>query len=165
MKLRTKLLISIALISAILVPMMVLYEPASATYNGNGIDKGGLYSPDSKWPERPRWRLILKFLRNCESETVSGTIVAFEDRMLVVNVDGEHVRVIMPQKWTGDEGVFTVKELVENGIIVPGEEIVIETLVGYIRSDETLTVYIQFGYEMEVGGQSFYALLPFNIEE
>ena len=71
----------------------------------------------------------------------------------------------MSLKWTGDEGVFTVRELVENGIIVLGEEIVMETLVGYIRSDETLTVYIQFGYEMEVGGRSFYALLPFNIEE
>jgi len=157
LKTSSKSLVIAALIAAIVVSL-VLYQPVMATdANEDSANTG------ETMVVKPRCRagIILRFLKQAEPTAVEGKPVALVNNILVVNVDGEQVRVLLPPTWTTmDCEVIAREVLIES---IGDQTITITGLQASFENPQGVTISIILGYEITSEVSSFYAVLPFNI--
>lgn len=158
-KVKIALVLAITLIA---VSAFVLVPPAFA--EDEPVDAGEEIQGESSG-RRPRCRLRVLFyiLRNGVPAEVSGEVVAFESRILVVENDGELVNVNLPWRWLVDGEVYTAQDLFDGEPFGAGDEVTLNSLMLEMEK-ESHTVTLYFAYELEIQGTTAKAVLPFNIE-
>jgi len=157
LKTSSKSLVIAALIAAVVVSL-VLYQPVMATdANDDSANTG------ETMVVKPRCRagLILGFLKRAEPTVVEGKAVALVKNILVLNVDDEPVRVLLPPTWTTMDGeVIAREDLMES---IGDQTITITGLQASFENPQGVTISIILGYEITTEVSDFYAALPFNI--
>lgn len=126
-----------------------------------GVEEGG----GDAFP-RPhrynRWRLLFFILTHSESTTLEGDLLLIEGRLLVLEVEGEEVYVVMPQRWLVGGEVLTIEELFDGDPIALGDAIAIKAL-RLMHEGESYIVEFYAAYEITGEGVEARALTPFNI--
>jgi len=141
----------------------MLYQPVLA----NGVeevevDDVSIMKPECRLGWRKKVGLVWRFLKKAEATEVKGEVVALERNILVLDVEGESaVNILVAPKWTDMENVLESEVLFND---LDGKTITLKVLkAGYTNPNE-VTVSVIFGYEIDVGEDNYYAVLPFNIE-
>jgi len=157
LKTSSKSLVIAALIAAIVVPV-VLYQPVMATEANDDLP-----NTEETMVVKPRCRagLILRFLKQAEPTVVEGKVIALVKNILVVDVDGEQVRVLLPPTWATMDGEVIAREVLIESI--GDQTITITGLRASFENPQGVTISIIMGYEITTEVSSFYAALPFNI--
>jgi hypothetical protein len=157
LKVSSKSLVIAAIIAAIVVPL-VLYQPVMATEVNDDSPNAG---ETMAVKPRPRAGIILRFLKRAEPTVVEGEAVALVKNILVLNVDDEPVRVLLPPTWTTMDGEVIEREALMESI--GDETITITGLQASFENPQGVTISFILGYEITTEVGSFYAVLPFNI--
>lgn len=157
MKTSSKSLVIAALIAAVVVSL-VLYQPVMATdanEDSANIEETMVVKP------RCRAGLILRLLKRAEPTVVEGKAIALVKNILVLNVDDEPVRVLLPPTWTTMDGEVIAREVLIESI--GDQTITITGLQASFENPQGVTISIILGYEITTEVSDFYAVLPFNI--
>ena len=155
LKASSRTLLIAAIIAAIAVPL-VLYQPVMATEADDAPMEQTIVGK-----LRCRARPILRFLKRAEPTEVKGEAIALVGNILILDVDGEQARVLMPPKWTTMDGEVVEREaLVES---IKDQTITVKALQASFENPQGVTISLILGYEI-AAGEDFYAVLPFNIE-
>lgn len=155
LKTSSRTLLIAAIITAIVVPL-VLYQPVMATEADDApMEQTTVVKPGS------RARPILRFLKRAEPTEVNGEAIALVRNILVLDVDGEPVRVLMPPKWTTMDGEVVEREVLVDSI--KDQTITVKALQASFENPQGVTISLILGYEI-TAEEDFYAVLPFNIE-
>jgi len=104
-----------------------------------------------------------RFLKNGVPETLEGEVNVVERFILVIDIEGNKVNVIMPNRWTINGEIKNTKDLFDGDPFNIDDEVIIETLKLEIVK-ETHTVNSYFAYSINSEGTTASALLPVNIE-
>jgi len=157
LKTSSKSLVIAALIAAVVVSL-VLYQPVMATEANDDLP-----NTEETMVVKPRCRagLILSLLKRAEPTVVEGKAVALVKNILVVDVDGEQVRVLLPSTWTTTDGEVIAREVLIESI--GDQTITITGLQASFENPQGVTISIILGYEITTEVSDFYAVLPFNI--
>lgn len=155
LKTSSRTLLIAAIITAIVVPL-VLYQPVMAT-EADDAPMGETIVVKPRCRARP----ILRFLKRAEPTEVKGEAIALVRNILVLDVDGEQVRVLMPPKWTTMDGEVVEREVLVDGI--KGQAITVKVLQASFENPQEVTISLVLCYEI-AAEEDFYAVLPFNIE-
>ena len=154
MKKSLKILAIVVAIMAIAVPL-ARYQPVKAT---------DIEDDDTVQTivVKPRCKVGLKFLKRSEPTEIEGKASSLVKHMLLLDIDGEQVRVLLPPKWTTMDGeVMDLEVLFDN---IEGQIIIVGALQIVYENPQGVTISIIFGYEINNDEYSFYAVLPFNID-
>ena len=150
----------LAAMCALLVAFSAFIVLPPVLADGETADAESIPVQNGAWRPINRLRLLLYILRNGEPATLTGDTVALEGHILVMSVAGDLENVILPGKWVLDGQIITLQELYDE--YMAGGEITVHTLkLELAQESKTITVY--FGYEIEAGGAVAKAVLPFNI--
>ena len=148
---------------------MLLYSPLTqATQNKVSLgDDFTMAEIEQIKPEnfliRPRAKFALWFLKNAEPIEVEGKVIALSEKTLILNVKENQIRINMPNKWTVDNQIITLKELYENHL--EDQIVTIKVLEADMINKEGLRIYIQVGYKLTTeSGIQANACLKINIE-
>lgn len=157
MKTSSKSLVIAAIIAAIVGPL-VLYQPVMATEANDDSPNTG-----ETIVVKPRCRtgIALRFLKRAEPTVVEGKTVALVKNILVLNVDDEQVRVLLPPTWTTMDGEVIAREVLMESI--GDQTITIMGLQASFENSQGVTIIFILGYEITAEVSNFYAVLPFNI--
>jgi len=157
---KTKIIIAILVITSttlgIYLSLPVVYAEVTPAANGQ-------YTINLQYRRRA-W-LGLNLLRNGVPETLEGDVVALARTILVLNVEGEQVNVILPNRWVVGGQILNTSELFDGAPLSIGESqtIGLKTLkLELARS--TYRVQIFVAYEIVSDGETIKALLPFNVQ-
>lgn len=162
MKISSKTLLIAVVIAGIAIPL-VLYQPVMA--NETDEIEADDVPMEQNTVEKPRLRCrarpILRFLKHAEAAELEGKEVALVRNILVLDVDGDPVRVLMPPKWTTMEG-----DVVESEVLVDGIDdettITVKALEASFENPQGVTISLILAYEINAG-EDYHAVLPFNI--
>jgi hypothetical protein len=157
------------IITAVAICMLVYSPLTQANQNQINLEEDATikeieqYKPEN-FPIRSRARFAIWFLKNAETSTVEGKVVALAQRKIVINTDEDQIRVMMPLQWTVDEQLLSIKELFENHL--EGQNVIVKVLQAKIIDKEGLRIYIQVGYELTTeSGIEANACTRINIED
>ena len=104
-----------------------------------------------------------RFLKNGVPETLEGEVYVVERVILVMDIEGDKVNVVIPNKWIVNGATTNAKDLFDGDPFNVGDEVIIETLKLEIVK-ETHTVNSFFAYSIYSDRTTAIALLPVNIE-
>jgi len=157
LKTSSKSLVIAALIAAIVVSL-VLYQPVMAI---DANEDSANTEETMVIKTRCRAGVVLRFLKRAEPTVVEGKAIALVKGILVLNVDDEQVRVLLPPTWTTMDGEVIAREVLIESI--GDQTITITGLQAGFENPQGVTISIILGYEITSEVSSFYAVLPFNI--
>jgi len=158
---KTKTIAIVAIMAVIITSIVFLSLPNALAEEDNNFDvKQRLGNLIKK-------RLIVnigrRFLKNGVPETLEGEVYVVERVILVLNIEGDKVNVIIPNKWIANGETMNAKDLFDGEPFDVGDEVIVETLKLEIVK-ETHTVNSYYVYSINSDGTKAIALLPVNIE-
>jgi len=168
MKTRTKALSIILVLTAIAVPLAL--NAAMATPVGSWSPTQTTEQPLNQQQSNelgPRAKLLIWLIAHSTPTEVDGTVVALVKNMLVLQVDEDQVRVLMPPGWIVNGKAIRAEKLFNGTYMDIGDEVTVKALETILKTDnEGFSLYTLIGYEIidETSGAHAYAILPFNIE-
>jgi hypothetical protein len=147
-------LVVFSAIAALYMSLPTVYAEVTQTSNGQ-------YTINLQYKRRAL--LGLRFLNNGTPEALTGQVIAFGVRIIVLEIDGKQVNVIMPPKWVVNGEITSVADLFDGEPLRIGQTVSLQTLkLELVKERITIRAYI--AYELQANGETIKALLPVNIE-
>ncbi len=167
METKTKVLIGVILVFVVAVPLLV--DVATADANGQGGDltlRERIARLLMRLKAQQQQREVARqFLREAESATVQGTVVAHAGRIMIVDSDGTRLNILLPGTWNINSEVVNLTVVFEN-YVHSGDAITAKVLQRTVTNENNVTFTAIVAYEITdaTSGNHLYAVLPFNIE-
>jgi hypothetical protein len=109
-----------------------------------------------------RFKLLVYVLKQGIPTELEATAVALEERILIVEIDGDFVSINMPGRWIYDGETTGLPGLFDGEPFQLNDLLTINTLkIQMEQETHTVTAYFAYKIEGEVAAE---AILPFNIE-
>ncbi len=89
---------------------------------------------------------------------VTGTIVAIDRHITVLDVSGERLNVVLPSRWVVNYNITSLANLFETGRLRIGQKVTIRAMKLIVGN-----VYTLLGYQIISGFFNTTAFLPFNV--
>ena len=152
--------------------MAVFFVAVSVIGSGLAVNAYGQESDESNNVPRERTNLVTRnqriiwFFKGAVKDTITGTIVA-QDRNILIVEDGEGDRfnIVLPRRWNIDSQVISLIQMFDEYVSID-DTVTLTVLTRTATNENDVTVTIIFGYEIEniINGNSLYAVLPINID-
>lgn len=111
---------------------------------------------------RRRDAILRRFITDGSLAPLNGEIVGMSQHILVIKVDDQVLKILMPGQWVVNGDTLSYPDLMGTQLIV-GELISMNTLKLTLEKDtHVITAYL--AYTFETNGLTATALLPFNVE-
>jgi len=159
--------------SKMLIGVMAVFLVAvSLVGSGLAVNAYGQESDESNNIPRERKNLVVRnrriiwFFKGAVKDTITGTVVAHDRNILIVeDSEGDRFNIVLPRRWNIDSQVISLIQMFDEYVSID-DTVTLTVLMRTATNENDVTVTIIFGYEIEdiTNGNSLYAVLPINID-